>query len=70
MVLYIYTEIRKVVIVLSYTVKIDMNKMQLNRSGKADGYLPEVRRGNGIHTPKAHKKKHKDLWKKEVKEAY
>lgn len=55
---------------MSHKVKIDVKQMQMNRKGKADGYIPEVRRGTGTHVPKAYKKKFKDSWKKEVKEAY
>jgi len=49
---------------------IDTRTLQLNRKGKADGYLPEIRRGNGIHTPKKHKKKTEGQWKKEVKQYF
>lgn len=51
-------------------ITIDKQALMLNRSGKADGYLPEVRRGTGVHVPKKHKKKLKDSWKKEVRNAY
>lgn len=54
----------------STTITIDKTAMLLNRSGKADGYLPEVRRGTGVHVPKKHKKKAKDSWKKEVRGSY
>lgn len=54
----------------STVISIDLQAMQNNRSGKADGYLPEVRRGNGIHVPKKHKKKNKEGWKKDVKSFY
>lgn len=49
------------------TIKIDMKEIQANRRGKADGYLPEVRRGTGVHTPKKYKKKNKDSWKSDLK---
>lgn len=55
---------------MSHKVKIDLNQMQMNRKGKADGYIPEVRRGTGTHVPKVHKKKYKNSWRKEVREAY
>lgn len=43
---------------------------QSRRKGKADGYMPEVRRGVGVHVPKKHKEKEKQKWKKEVKSQY
>lgn len=55
---------------MNHSVKIDMNQIQMTRKGKADGYLPEVRRGTGTHVPKTRKKKFKDSWKKEVRESY
>ena len=49
---------------------IDGNELQMNRKGKADGYMPEVRRGVGVHIPKKRKKKETDKWKKDVKNYY
>lgn len=51
-------------------ITIDKQELMLNRAGKADGYLPEVRRGTGVHIPKKHKEKNKNAWKREVRNAY
>lgn len=46
---------------------IDVQDLVLNRRGKVHKGMPEVSRGCGVHTPKKHKKKYKDSWKREVK---
>ncbi|MNE82894.1 hypothetical protein D3C80_1796620 [compost metagenome] len=51
-------------------VRVDREDIRRRRSGKVDGYIPEVRRGVGSHTPKAFKKKEKDSWKRQVREYY
>lgn len=45
-------------------------ELQQKRPGKADGYLSEVRRGVGVHTPKKYKKKHEQRLKEEIKKEY
>ena len=45
------------------TIKVDTNEILLNRSGKADGRLEEVRTGCGVWEDKRKKKpKYKKDW--------
>ena len=52
----------------SINIKIDTTEIMLKRAGKANKGMPEVSRGCGRHTPKMHKKKHKDHWKRDTKQ--
>lgn len=47
-------------------IKLDSMEILMNRSGKADGRLPEVRTGCGVFEDKRFKKpKHKTNWRDE-----